>query len=445
MQNATISQEDLRELLRRLNPNRPASLSDNSLPRIERVGGSLSLLSTRLKADPYAKALVAGHIGVGKSTELMHLAESLENDYFVIFRSVSSVLGAHNASVPTLLIFLLEEAVRRWNAELAPMPKELVRNIGEMFGRRADGGSGLPLLLSLIGLQIPSESQMEKDSPVFSTSIQMENFLTKILQKISLRYFRFEENQSIDISDLALAFENLVNEMMAYADKPLLIVIDDLDKINDEKASVDLFIQRAMAWIRLPCAIVATMPVDMYFHDRAREIDNIWGEVSILDPLDTPGEAAELTDPALSFYLSLMKEIGGEKYFSAKQINRLARASGGIVRDFVHLCALSVNYVLDTGESHVKDWHIEAVERALSEKFQSRLDDNDYATIEKIVSKQGNAKAGAQLIRSGALLCKRDESKQRVYQVHPLVEKIVNHYLSRQKTLQYLTDEDKMT
>ncbi len=115
MQNATKSQEELRSLLRRLNPNRPASLSQNTLPRIERVGGSLSLLSTHLKADQYTKALVAGHIGVGKSTELMHLSELLKNDYFVIFRSVSSVLGAHNTSVPTLLVFLLEEAVKRWN------------------------------------------------------------------------------------------------------------------------------------------------------------------------------------------------------------------------------------------------------------------------------------------------------------------------------------------
>jgi len=221
-----------------------------------------------------------------------------------------------------------------------------------------------------------------------------------------------------------------------YANKPLLIIIDDLDKIGDEQVLLDLFVQRAMAWIRLPCAIVATMPVDMYFHDRARDIDHIWGEVSILEPLNTPSEAAELTDPALPFYLTLIKEIGGEKYFSAKQTSRLARVSGGIVRDFVHLCALSVNYVLDTGESHVRDWHIEAVERVLSEKFQSRLDDNDYAIIEKVVRQQGNAKAGAQLIRSGALLCKRDENKQRIYQVHPLVEKLVDNYLSHQKKME---------
>ncbi len=430
MQNAANSQDELRRLLRRLNPNRPASLSEDTLPRIDRIGGSLSLLATHLKADPYTKALVAGHIGVGKSTELMHLAESLKADYFVIFRSVSSVLGAHNTSVPTLLVFLMEEAVKRWNRELGEMPRELVRNIGEIFGDRSDAETGMPHLLSLIGLQTPSESQKEKDYPNFETADQMEKFLTKMLQKISLRYFRFEENRSIDISDLALAFENLLDRMVEYANKPLLIIIDDLDKLGDEEASLDLFVQRAMAWIRLPCAIVATMPLDMYFHDRSREIDHIWGEVSILDPLDTPAEAAELTDPALSFYLTLIKEIGGERYFSAKQISRLARISGGIVRDFVHLCALSVNYVLDTGESHVLDWHIQAVERVLSEKFQSRLDDNDYAIIEKIVRQQGNAKAGAQLIRNGALLCKRDENRERIYQVHPLAENLVKNHFS---------------
>lgn len=420
MQNETDTQAELRDLLRKLNPNRPASAFQDTLPRIERVGGSLNLLSTRLRADPYTKALVAGHIGVGKSTELMHLADLLQEDYFVIFRSVSSVLGAHNTSVPTLLVFLLDEAVRRWNAELDDIPKGLTDNISNAFRTPAKG-----LAQSVSSFQ-PEPGR--NDLRGFATAREMEHFLEKTLQKISLRYLHFQDNRSLDISELAVVFEIFLKEMAEHAGKPLLIVIDDLDKITDDEAALDLFAERAMAWVRLPCAVVATVPVNMYFHERAREVEHIWGEVSILDPLDIPEESLGISDPALLFYLTLMKKIRGDGYFSTTQIQRLARDSGGIVRDFVHLCAFAVNHVLSTGESHLRDWHIDAVERLLTEKFQSRLLDDDYETIDKIVREQGSARAGARLIRDGVLLCKRDRKGQRLFQAHPLAEVLLKNF-----------------
>ena len=40
-----------------------------------------------------------------------------------------------------------------------------------------------------------------------------------------------------------------------------------------------LLIDRAMAWLRLPCAVVATLPFDAYFRERSAEIDQLWTDV----------------------------------------------------------------------------------------------------------------------------------------------------------------------
>src|SRR6266849_6485908 len=87
---------DLREILRRLNPNAPAGVDQSSIPRTTRDSNALRQLHTYVNADPYAKALLTGHIGVGKSTELLHLAREMDRERYVIRCSIAQSLGVHN-------------------------------------------------------------------------------------------------------------------------------------------------------------------------------------------------------------------------------------------------------------------------------------------------------------------------------------------------------------
>ena len=42
-----------------------------------------------------------------------------------------------------------------------------------------------------------------------------------------------------------------------------------------EEARDDVFLNRAMAWLRLPCGIVSTLPLDALFSSRGRELDDV--------------------------------------------------------------------------------------------------------------------------------------------------------------------------
>jgi len=418
-----INKEDIRALLRRLNPDKPASSSEETIPRIERDRNSLSLLLTQLEADPYTKALVAGHIGVGKSTELMYLADRLRDDYFVMFQSVSTVLGAHNASVPRLLMFLLYQAVRQWNAKLdnIPIPKGLIDNIASIFGYLKTDDPELSAALDA-GWTGPY---------VFDNSKQMEHFLEKTLRRISFRFPRSKEEPHINITDLGIAVEGFLKEMAAAAGKPLLVIVDDLDKMTDEDMLLGLFVNQSMAWVHLPCAIVATLPVNMYFHERVREIELIWGDISVLDPLDVPSPDYNTDDPALKFYVSLLEKVEGNKYFSERQVHTLARDSGGIARDFVQLCKTLLVLALNRGSSSISDWLVKAVEAHRTEKFRSRLLDEDYERLDEADKKQQIGQPAAQLLRDGVLICTRDDEEKRLFQPHPLVKELLRIFRFR--------------
>src|SRR5258708_3513731 len=69
----------LDEIIQRLNPNLPAGTSDLSMPRISRDSNALRQIRTHLSADKNAKVLLTGHIGVGKSTEMLQLAKDMSS------------------------------------------------------------------------------------------------------------------------------------------------------------------------------------------------------------------------------------------------------------------------------------------------------------------------------------------------------------------------------
>ena len=96
--------------MRRLNPNVPAGAAEG-MPRIPRDSNAVRQITTLLRADPFGKALLTGHIGVGKSTELLHLANELSPQRFVIRCSIAASLGVHNANTFTLLVVVLEAAI----------------------------------------------------------------------------------------------------------------------------------------------------------------------------------------------------------------------------------------------------------------------------------------------------------------------------------------------
>jgi hypothetical protein len=123
------SSVDLQEIIRRLNPNRPAGQDPSAIPRVERDSNAVRQLRAHVSADPLAKVLLTGHIGVGKSTELLHLADQMEQERFVVRCAVAQTLGGHNVNTFTLLVVILEACIRIWIERLGEMPRGLVEEL----------------------------------------------------------------------------------------------------------------------------------------------------------------------------------------------------------------------------------------------------------------------------------------------------------------------------
>lgn len=414
---ASPKKPSLKTILRRLNPNVPAGQRGDAMPRFPRDSNAMRQIRTHVSADPLAKLLFSGHIGVGKSTELLHLADEMESERWVIPCSVAGTLGVHNVSTFSLLVVLLEAVTHSWVEKLGQMPpglvEELVRHIRD--------------------LHIPVPFRVRA-----STGQQLLNLYGEVLQRIALRSVPLEQVLALDPTPIASSCELVLKELESAAGKPVLVLIDDLDKVRNEEVRDEVFLNRAMAWLRLPCGIVSTLPLDAVFSSIGRELDQVWGDVQVLDPLPAPtAEGDSVDDPALQPYLSILRSIDAQEVFSALQCRKLANASSGLPRLFVSVCATCIRYALDTKGHHVREHHIDLVMRDLMERWRGRLEDSDYQALLGVLDTEGsNVPKALHLLRDGILVRDGTAPPERRFRLAAWAEPFVDTYRQRMRRQQ---------
>jgi hypothetical protein len=437
----------LEAIVRRLNPNVPAGATADAMPRIPRDSNAVRQITALLRADPFGKALLTGHIGVGKSTELLYLTKELEPQRFTIRCSIADSLGVHNADMFTLLVVILEAAIRAWNTVLGPMPPGLVEQLVDRVEKllptekrppkspRALPGSTTAISQTFSALhEVLAEVYGEKSQRI-RTGEQLAGLYADCIRRLAIRYVPDADLASIDVSAVVESCEVILKEIAAKSGRPVLLVVDDLDKVMNPAAQQSLFIDRAMAWLRLPCAVVATLPFDAYFRERSAEIDQLWTEVLVLDPLPvpTPG-GGDLTELALQPYLTMLREAGAERLFTARQNRRLAHASGGLPRTFIYFCSTCALYALEANESHVLNTHIELVLQDMANKWRGRLTESDYLGIQAVLESGGaNVVNVVGPLRDGVLVRDGTQPPDQQYRVAPWAEPFLKAYFGRKQ------------
>ena len=428
---------DLVSVIRRLNPNVPAGADKEALPRIERTSNAMRQISAQVSADPLAKVLLAGHIGVGKSTELLEFGRQMAQERLVIRFSVAERLGVHNVSTFALLLVLLESVVRRpWAQRKDSIPpgiiEQLIEKLNVLLERRIRPSAPNRVLARDL---IPSAMLLrgEKVARGIDTAQGLLRLYREMLQQIALRSVSFEEVIALDPSPIVASCTLVLKELARVVEKPVLVIIDDLDKVRSDEARNDVFLTRAMAWQQLPCGIVATVPLDAVFSDIGRELDQIWLDMQVLDPLPVPEpEGASLREPALQPYRGILRSAGAEAVFSAVQCRRLASASSGLPRVFVSMCGACVRYALDSDQDHVRDYHIELAFRDMADKWRGRLNDSDYEALVAVLDSGGsNVPAAIPLLRDGILIRDGAAAPDRQFRLAPWAEPLVEAYRER--------------
>ncbi len=306
---------------------------------IEELGRSITLFSP----DEPTCQLFTGHIGCGKSTELLRLKNQLEQQGFhVVYFESSQDLDLADVDISDILLAIARQvstSLEDINIKLKPgYFAKLFTEITDFLQTPIDLTLGAELSFGIAKI-----TAQTKDSPKLRGQLRqyLEPRTNGILEAI---------NELI---------ERATKELKRRGKKGLVVIVDNLDRVDSSPKPMGrmqpeyLFIDRGEQLRRLKCHVVYTIPLALIFSNESEILTSRLG--GGVDPKVLPMVPVQSTDGSecaegmallrqmvlarafpnvnLCDRVNLIKEV----FDSPETLDRLCRGSGGHVRNLLGL------------------------------------------------------------------------------------------------------------
>jgi type II secretory pathway predicted ATPase ExeA len=339
-----------------------------------------------------AHVLLTGTVGTGKSTELLKLAHARSAKNFVVlvdlvahFNRVIEDDAALHHIAPWEVCFLAglqvlraaeeqldfipasagyKELADAWTRAATATKTESVPEASVDLAKLAKGlvvtasAIALPSAGSLIGgglklLEATADSTSSKRSWIpFARSMLPRSDQTEELKSM-------------------LTLVNRIVTDIAQRGRPVLLVIDGLDRITSEAQAKALFVDSTLL-SRLACNVVITGPFALRHRPELAQVRGFRPRVLVNEPVLQKSDPMKRGD-GIDFFLQLFRrrtaDIAGLQPLSDEQLSRLAYYSGGRAREFVALVRLAARQAVLAHRADVSD---AMIDKALDERRRLR-------------------------------------------------------------------------
>lgn len=272
------------------------------------------------------KKFFAGHRGCGKSTLLSECAHNQEDRYFPVFFSIGDISGLADVD-HTNILFAIGVS---------------------MLATAAEKGIEIPIaikddLAEWLNNVLQIEKKIEGASLNFDLGI-IKGILkreTQIREEIRNKFEKRLEDLINKLNEIAAIVQDLTK-------KPVLVIIDDLDKISDPNLALSIYSHNLNALIAPQFSIIYTLPIAFYRNlEIMGSLESILAEPVLLMPVlklvpkdKRRSLPADFTSPAIE---TLHQAIDRRLPAEFKQIIEPAIAreivlmSGGVLRELIRI------------------------------------------------------------------------------------------------------------
>ena len=375
--------------------------------------------------DQNSKVVLAGHRGCGKSTLLAEFKRKLDDRYFVTFFSISDLIEMSDVNHINILfaiaVNLMAEAEKQsikiknsikekfynWFAE------QTQTNIEE-FKADVEAGSKFDVFLAWI------------KSNLKSSTVIRDEIKTKFQRKIS---------------DLVSNINQIATVIQVSSDKPILVIIDDIDKIDIALAK-DIFQDHIKALFQPSFNIVMTIPIAAL------------REVSLKATLQTETNDQIVQMPVSKLYhkgdrnqpnaqpiaeakdqlAKILNKRISDNLIEQEALDKIIIESGGVLRELIRItneccriCLRLVRREPDNQDIKINQSILEEAINKLSLDFDMSIGVKDYEILKTTYEefKPNDPKDQRFLDLLHGLYILEYRNHELWYDVHPIVTKVL--------------------
>ncbi|AFZ27885.1 KAP family P-loop domain protein [Cylindrospermum stagnale PCC 7417] len=391
---------DLERFYQACNPSRPLMIGnaadrryyiDFASVRGGKIIEALQRTITRISPDAPTCQLFTGHLGCGKSTELLRLKAELEEQKFqVVYFESTRVLEMADVDVTDILLAIagqVSESLEAMQIRLKPS------YFTKLFAEVVDF------------LQTPIELGVEAELSVGIAKITAKTKESPQLRRRLRDYLEPRtENILFSINKELLEPANAV--LKAKGKKGLVVIVDNLDRVairplpSGRSLPEYLFIERGEQLRKLHCHVVYTIPLAITFSNDSAELQHrLGGGVApkVLPMIPVRLRSGEIFPEGLELMRQMVLArafpdilVGDrlglitEVFDSLETLDRLCLISGGHVRD---LLGLLFDCLRDQDPPFDRDC-VELVIQRQRDYRAKAIDPHEWDLIFQVVQKQ---------------------------------------------------------
>ncbi|NJP08795.1 MAG: AAA family ATPase [Leptolyngbyaceae cyanobacterium RU_5_1] len=311
---------------------------------------------TFFSPDAPTCVLFTGHIGCGKSTELLRLKAELEQEGFhVVYFESSEDLEMADVDIGDVLLAIakrVSESLEK--AKVSPQAK----------GFRALLDSTMKVLMTEIDLkakaklpgleaELSSSGEMSLSAGIAELTVVAKNDQT--LRERLNQYLGPQKNKLLDAINQEL-LEPAIAQLKRLGKKGLVVIVDNLDRVDNRAKSFGrpqqeyLFIDQSECLTRLSCHLVYTMPLALKFSSEYGNLTQRYEEPKVLPMVPIQFQDGSTCEDGMALLRQMVLarafpdldadqrlEKIHEVFDQPEALDRLCCASGGHVRDLLRM------------------------------------------------------------------------------------------------------------
>lgn len=295
---------------------------------------------TIMLSDSPTCQLFTGHIGCGKSTELLRLKTELEaQNYHVVYFESSEELDMEDIDITDILLLTarkIAESLDEVQIHIRPPYfSRLFREIKELMLTEIDLAAGAEFKVGLAKITAKTKQSVSA--------------------RAKLRGYLEARTDTISDSINEEIFEPAVRELKGMGKAGLVVIVDNLDRIHNRPKPSGrnqpeyIFIDRGDQLKKLNCHLLYTLPLTLLFSNDASELNSRFGaKPKNLSMVPIQSRELNSCEPGLKLLRQAVMARAfpdmspedrlskiGLVFENPEMLNRLCMISGGHVRNLI--------------------------------------------------------------------------------------------------------------
>lgn len=324
-------------------------------------------LELSLKNRKPTKILFTGHSGSGKTTALHRLISKLGDKFFIIEYSAFDIFDINDVSYTDVLLSMLSKLLERID--------DIGLNLDDKLKKRIKAwGSSI------------EEIYIDDKNKNIEIGLEIPLLFAKIMGRIkneTTSRTTIRKNIESKVSELIAIINDIIDEVEKSTDQQVLILIDNLEKTDPEKAN-EIFYLHGTQLVQPRCKIIYTFPIALKYSEKFTQIEKTFTKVYLHPNIKIQDKDGNLYYGGINLLKEIVNKRTALEFIEKEALDYTIENSGGIIRELIRIIRDSTNRAIAQGKKIIDKEIAISVVNDMKNLYRGQLSEEDYQKLAEI-------------------------------------------------------------